>query len=276
MAFASTVCPKSLRHLAKSVTSVEIDCGWLEEESRNKIGVNASPQELDAVQRMAEEAGVKVTALGGGAVVGLYGDVAEDRCDELMKVIDHADALNARVIRVFTEHDFTHSKHYVLLAERVTDALYETLSAAFNKLGATRSRKMAHWQSRITAAHRPRAQGLSGCWIWFPTGRWALPTNRPTTPTAARTLTKPCSSSRTGSSTRTGRTLPDPQQGLSIAPLARATSTGRRSSARLNSFDGIWAVEYERKVDSTLETLKAGSVVSRDNLRAVIEQVQSA
>ena len=93
---------------------MEIDCGWLEEESRNKIGVNASPQELDAVQRMAEEAGVKVTALGGGAVVGLYGDVAEDRCDELMKVIDHADALNARVIRVFTEHDFTPNTMFCL------------------------------------------------------------------------------------------------------------------------------------------------------------------
>ena len=51
------------------LTWLEIDCGWLEEESRNKIGVNASPQELDAVQRMAEEAGVKATALGG-AVVG--------------------------------------------------------------------------------------------------------------------------------------------------------------------------------------------------------------
>ena len=77
----------------------------------------------------------RVTALGGGAVVGLNGEVAEDRCDELMQVIDRADALDARVIRVFTEHDFTHSKHYVLPAERVTDALYETLSAAFNKLG---------------------------------------------------------------------------------------------------------------------------------------------
>ena len=117
------------------LTSVEIDCGWLEEESSNKITVDATPQDLDAVQRMAEEAGVKVTALGGGAVVGLSGDVAEDRCDELMKVIDLADALDARVIRVFTEHDFTHSKHYVLPAERVTDALYETLSTAFNKIG---------------------------------------------------------------------------------------------------------------------------------------------
>ena len=52
------------------LTWLEIDCGWLEEGSRTKIGVNASPQELDAVQRMAEEAGVKTTALGGGAVVG--------------------------------------------------------------------------------------------------------------------------------------------------------------------------------------------------------------
>ncbi|MCY3707292.1 MAG: hypothetical protein OXG26_00260 [Caldilineaceae bacterium] len=44
----------------------------------------------------------------------------------------------------------------------------------------------------------------------------------------------------------------------------------------LNSFDSIQVVEYERKVDSTPETLKAGLVVIRDNLRAVIEQVQSA
>lgn len=49
---------------------MEVDCGWPEEELRNKVGVNASPRELEAVQPMAEEAGVKVTARGG-AVVGL-------------------------------------------------------------------------------------------------------------------------------------------------------------------------------------------------------------
>ncbi|MCY3899117.1 MAG: hypothetical protein OXF86_11125 [Caldilineaceae bacterium] len=43
-----------------------------------------------------------------------------------------------------------------------------------------------------------------------------------------------------------------------------------------NSFGGIWVVEYERTVNSTLETLRAGSAVSRDNLRTVIDQVQSA
>ena len=44
----------------------------------------------------------------------------------------------------------------------------------------------------------------------------------------------------------------------------------------LDSFDGVWAVEYERKVDSTLETLKVGSRQSRDNLLAAIEQIQTA
>jgi len=32
------------------LTSVVIDCGRLEEELCNKVGVNASPQELDALQ----------------------------------------------------------------------------------------------------------------------------------------------------------------------------------------------------------------------------------
>jgi len=49
------------------LTSVEVD-GWPEEELRDKVGVNASPQALDAVQPMAEEAGVKVTARGGAVV----------------------------------------------------------------------------------------------------------------------------------------------------------------------------------------------------------------
>ena len=57
---------------------MEVDRGRLEEELRNKVGVNASPQELGGVHRLAEDAGVKVTARGG-AVVGLYGDAAGDR-----------------------------------------------------------------------------------------------------------------------------------------------------------------------------------------------------
>ena len=259
------------------LTSVEIDCGWLEEESSNKIGVDASPRELDAVLRLAADAGVKVTALGGGAVVGLYGDVAEDRCDELMKVIDHAVALDAPVIRVFTEHDFTHSKHYVLPAERVTDALYETLSAAFNKLGS-------YAQARNVSLAIENHGGTSA------TGAGAKRLLDMVPYQSVGVTYDPANYAYSGE---------DPYQAL-LAIEDRVVYTHWKDVARpasgveyrafgegeidwppiigtlLNSFDGIWAIEYERKVDSTLETLKAGSRQSRDNLLSVIEQIQSA
>lgn len=259
------------------LTSVEIDCGWLEEESSNKITVDATPQDLDAVQRMAEEAGVKVTALGGGAVVGLNGDVAEDRCDELMKVIDLADALDARVIRVFTEHDFTHSKHYVLPAERVTDALYETLSSAFNKIGRYAEAKnvaLAIENHGGTSATGAGAKRLLDMVPYKSVGVTYDPANY----------------AYSGS---------DPYEAL-LAVEDRVVYTHWKDVARpesgveyrafgegeidwqpilrhlLDSFDGIWAIEYERKVDSTLETLKEGSLLSRDNLLAAIGRAQSA
>jgi sugar phosphate isomerase/epimerase len=259
------------------LTSVEIDCGWLEEESRNKIAVDATPQELDAVQRMAAEAGVKIAALGGGAVVGLYGDAAEDRCDELVKVIDHADALGARVVRVFTEHDFTHSKHYVLPAERVTDALYETLSAAFNRLGSYAQAKnvsLAIENHGGTSATGARLKRLLDMVPYKSVGVTYDPANY-------------------------AYGGEDPYEAL-LAIQDRVVYTHWKDVARpasgveyrafgegdidwtpiigtlLASFDGVWAVEYERKVDSTLETLKAGSRQSRDNLLAAIEKVQAA
>jgi len=79
---------------------------------------------------------VTVSVLGSGAVVNLERNHTVDLSDQIMKVIDLADALDARLVCVFTEHDFSHSQHYVLPAERVTDALYETLGAAFNTVGA--------------------------------------------------------------------------------------------------------------------------------------------
>ena len=43
----------------------------------------------------------------------------------------------------------------------------------------------------------------------------------------------------------------------------------------LAEFEGIWAIEYERKVNSTLETLSEGTQLSLANLQAVIEKVQT-
>ena len=44
----------------------------------------------------------------------------------------------------------------------------------------------------------------------------------------------------------------------------------------LDSFDGIWAIEYERKEASTLENLAEGTRRSKQNLATVIEQVRNA
>ena len=259
------------------LTLVEIDCGWLEEESRNKIAVDATPQELGAVQRMAEEAGVKIAALGGGAVVGLNGDAAEDRCDELIRVIDHADALGARVVRVFTEHDFTHSKHYVLPAERVTDALYETLSAAFNRLGSYAQAKNVslaienHGGTSATGARLKRLLDMvpyESVGVTYDPANYAYGGEDPYEALLAiqdrvvYTHWKDVARPASGVEYRAFG-----EGDIDWTPIMRTL---------LDSFDGVWAVEYERKVDSTLETLKAGSRLSRDNLLAAIEKVQAA
>jgi hypothetical protein len=44
----------------------------------------------------------------------------------------------------------------------------------------------------------------------------------------------------------------------------------------LDSFDGIWAIEYERKEASTLENLAEGTRRSKQNLATIIEQVRNA
>ena len=43
-----------------------------------------------------------------------------------------------------------------------------------------------------------------------------------------------------------------------------------------DSFDGIWAIEYERKEASTLQNLAEGTRRSKQNLATIIEQVRNA
>jgi len=257
-------------------TAVEIDCGWLEEQSHNKIAVDASEDDVAAVKELAAEVGVNVAALGGGAVVGLEGEVAQDRCDEMMKVIDVADALDARVIRVFTEHDFTHSKHYVLPAERVTDALYETLSAAFNKLGEYALSKNVslaienHGGTSATGAGLKRLLDM----VPFPSvGVTYDPANYAyggEDPYAALEAVKDrVLYTHWKDVARTNGKVEYRAFGegdIDWPPIIRTL---------LAEFQGIWAIEYERKVDSTLKTLSQGTQLSLANLQAVIEKVQS-
>ena len=257
-------------------TAVEVDCGWLEEQSQNKISVDASADEVADVKKLAAEVGVHVAALGGGAVVGLEGDVAQDRCDELIKVIDLADALDARVIRVFTEHDFTHSKHYVLPAERVTDALYETLSATFNKLGEYALSKNVslaienHGGTSATGAGLKRLLDMvpfPSVGVTYDPANYAYGGEDPYA--ALQAVKDRVLYTHWKDVARTDGKVEYRAFGegdIDWPPIIRIL---------LAEFQGIWAVEYERKVDSTLETLSQGTALSLVNLRAVIDDVQS-
>ena len=258
------------------VTAVEIDCGWLE-ESRNNIAVEATPEDVAAVRQLAAEVGVTVVALGGGAVVGLEGEVAQERCEEMMKTIDVADALAARVIRVFTEHDFTHSKHYVLPAERVTDALYETLAAAFERLGRYAEEKGValaienHGGTSATGAGLRRLLDMvpsPAVGVTYDPANYAYGGEHPYA--ALQAVLE-----RVQYTHWKDVAAPDGkveyrafgEGDIEWQPIIRTL---------LDEFHGIWAIEYERKVDSTLETLVEGTSLSIDNLTAAIEQARQA
>ena len=257
------------------ITAVEIDAGWLLEESRNKISVDATPQEIDEVKRLASEAGVEVAALGGGAVVGVEGEVATDRSAEIMKVVDLAEALGARVIRVFTEHDFSASKHYVLPAERVTDTLYETLGVAFNNLGEYLKGKNVrvgienHGGSSATGAGVKRLLDMvpyKEVGVTYDPANYAYGGGDPyealklTGDRVVYTHWKDVAHTEEG-------------------PRYRAFGEGEINwtpifTTLLNSFEGLWAIEFERKQASTLEALMEGTRRSVENLKTTIERVK--
>ncbi len=259
--------------------AVEIDCGWFNEDCENRISVDASSEEVDRVKELAAAAGVEVTALGSGAVVGLEGDVAEDRSAEIMKAIDVAEALGARVIRVFTEHDFSHSMHYVLTPERVTEALYETLAVAFNKVGDYLKGKGIyvgienHGGTSATGAGLKRLLDMvphKEVGVTYDPANFAFGGEDPYQALMAvqdrvvYTHWKDVAQAPQNPKGVEYRAFGEGE--INWSPIIRTL---------LDSFDGIWAIEYERKVASTLENLAEGSRRSRENLEAVIEQVRN-
>ncbi len=261
--------------------AVEIDAGWFDEgEAENRVSLDATAQELDQVKELAAAAGVKVTAIGSGAVVGLAGDVAEDRSAEIMKAVDIAEVLGAQVIRVFTEHDFTHSKHYVLTPDRVTDALYETLAIAFNKLGDYLKGKGIrvgienHGGTSATGAGLKRLLDMvphPEIGVTFDPANYAFGGEDPFQALLA------VQDRVVYTHWKDVAQAPENPRGVEY----RAFGEGEIDwspiiGTLLDSFDGIWAIEYERKEASTLENLAEGTRRSKQNLAAVIEQVRNA
>lgn len=261
--------------------AVEIDAGWFDEgEANNRVSLDATARELDQVKELAAAAGVKVTAIGSGAVVGLAGDVAEDRSAEIMKAVDIAEVLGAQVIRVFTEHDFTHSKHYVLTPDRVTDALYETLAIAFNKLGDYLKGKGIrvgienHGGTSATGAGLKKLLDMvphPEIGVTFDPANYAFGGEDPYQALLA------VEDRVVYTHWKDVAQAPDKPRGVEY----RAFGEGEIDwvpiiGTLLDSFDGIWAIEYERKEASTLENLAEGTRRSKQNLATIIEQVRNA
>ena len=259
-----------------NISAVEIDAGWLLEESRNKISVDATPQEIDEVKRLALEAGVEVVALGGGAVVEVEGEVSKDRSKEIIKVIDLAEALGASVIRVFTEHDFSASKHYVLPAERVTDDLYETLGLAFNNLGSYLKGKNIrvgienHGGSSATGLGVKRLLDMvpyQEVGVTYDPANYAAAGGDPyealklTEDRVVYTHWKDFEHTEDG-----GRYRAFGEGEIDWNPIFETL---------VKSFQGLWAIEFESKQSSTIEALMDGTRRSVENLKTVLERVRS-
>ena len=213
-------------------------------------------------------------------MVGLAGEVAEDRSAEIMKAVDIAEVLGAQVIRVFTEHDFTHSKHYVLTPDRVTDALYETLAVAFNKLGDYLKGKGIrvgienHGGTSATGAGLKKLLDMvphREIGVTFDPANYAFGGEDPYQALLA------VQDRVVYTHWKDVAQAPDKPRGVEY----RAFGEGEIDwspiiGTLLDSFDGIWAIEYERKEASTLENLAEGTRRSKQNLAAVIEQVRNA
>ena len=257
--------------------AVEVHYDWLVGEASNGIPVDYTAQDIKDVKRLAAETGVTVATLGGGAVVELEGETATPRTQQIKKAIDLADALDARVIRVFTEHDFTHSQHYVLPAERVSEKLYDTLVAAFNEVG-----KYAHEKNVDIAIENHGGTSATGA------GMKKLLDMVPHKEVGV--TYDPANYAASGS---------DPYEAL-LAIGDRVRYTHWKDVSRTNggtayeafgegsidwppivtylleSFNGLWFIEYELKIEAGLDRLIDGTRRSMANLLEVVQSCRDS
>ncbi len=178
---------------------------------------------------------------------------------------------------MFTEHDFTHSQHYVLPAERVTEKVYDTLGAAFNEVG-----KYAHEKNVAIAIENHGGSSATGA---------GLKKLLDMVPFQEVGVTyDPANYAASGS---------DPYEALlAIGDRVRYThwkdvsrTDGKTAyeafgegvidwppivSYLLKSFDGLWSIEYELKVEAGLDRLIDGTRRSVENLMGVVRSCRQS
>ena len=117
------------------IDAIEIDCGWLP-LAKNKVPIEPTKEKIAEIKELEGKTGVKVIALGSGAVCGVDGQkIVKSHVEEIKKVIDVADLLDARIVRVFVEKEPDWSA-FTEIQPPTTPEMFETIGEYFCALGA--------------------------------------------------------------------------------------------------------------------------------------------
>ncbi len=263
------------------LSAVEIDCGWLP-QARNKISVEPSEEKIAEVKRLEGEMGVKVVALGGGAVCGLEGQkILEDYVDEVKRVVDVADALDARIVRVFVEKEPDWSP-FTKIRPPTTPDMFEAIGRYFNALG-----EYAHQKNVVLgieniggeiAGNGPDIKRILDMVPYREIGVTYDPANfygfNPDFEGVDPYQALLCFEDRVVYTHWKDfvRTDKGPEYrklgegGIDWPPIINTL---------LESFDGYWAIEYEMGLGCGMEVLLEGSRTGLRNLRSVIDSGRS-
>ena len=251
--------------------AVEVHYDWLVGEASNGIPVDYTAQDIEDVKQLSAETDVTVATLASGAVVELQGETAIPRTQQIKKAIDLADALDARVIRVFTEHDVTESQHYVLPEELVSEELYDTLAAAFNEVG-----KYAHEKNVAIAVENHGGSSATGAGmkklldmvpyqevgVTYDPANYAASGSDPYE--ALLTIGDRVLYTHWKDISRTNGGVAYQAFGEGIIDWPPIVSH------LLESFKGLWFIEYELKVEASLDRLIDGTRRGAENLLEVV------
>lgn len=116
------------------VSAIEIDCGWLS-QARNKVAIEPTKEEIAEIKELEKKTGVKVVALGSGAVCKVDGQkILGHHIENIKRVIDVADVLDARIVRVFVEKEPDWDACTVIQPP-TTPEMFEIISKYFCILG---------------------------------------------------------------------------------------------------------------------------------------------
>lgn len=256
------------------VSAVEVDTGWLI-EAKNIVPLDSTAEEIKQAKQLAKDCGVKIVSLAGGPTVNIEDGKMIPQVEAMKRTMEVADALDVRVVRILAEHDFNESQHYIDPEDRITDALMSLLSDTCNEV-AQHAEKMG----MVLAIENHGGTSTAGS---------KLKELLDSVPSKALGVNYDATNLAWGGH--------DPYESLMMWK-DRVVYThwkdfscidGKKANRIMGegqidwqpimkqfveSYDGIWAIEYEQKVYIPIEDLVAGTITSLANLKGIIAQAE--